>query len=270
MAKLTQAPQKAPPSASDLQLDVLKELLEAQRQHREANQPPPKVAKADITENLAGYLVAQGLTEDEARVVIVNAIYGFAPEGTDVPVEAKLRLMEVKQQRQLRDLEQRQAAEAKQREAQSFETARQQGLQRFELLGRQLEASKYQASAIFFDDPAEYAGVMESKANELVRLAEAQGIELPRGDSFVELVQAAVEESVGGKLTKAEQRRANLAKVQAPAPEGKPQTKPASVPGATTAPAPSSGAKASGWMSMAAADKISREMFRSLTQRDNQ
>lgn len=263
------SPPKAPPSPSDVQLDAIRELLETQRQQREAaTSQPAKPAKLDIADNLAGYLVAQGLTEEEARIVIVNAIYSFAPEGTEIPTDAKLRLMEVKQQKQLRDLQQKQEAEAKQREAQSYEAARQQGLQHFELLGRQLEASRFHNSAVFFDDPAEYAAVMEAKANELVRLAEAQNVDLPRGAQFIELVQQAVEDTVGGKLTKAEQRRANLAKAQAPT-EDKPQPKPTSVPGATAAPAPSSGAKSSGWMSMAAADKLSREMFRSLT-KDNQ
>lgn len=255
---------KQPPSPEAINAEALRELLEETRarraNQREAEKQAPQGGnKGDILGDPLGFLMGQGLTADEAKMAIVHAVYGLNPEGAEVPVDVKLKLAELRQAKALREhqqeLEKRQAETA----TKQAEEARQSALMQFELLGRGLETSPYQASAAFYDNPSEYAQAMAHWAQLLYTAATEQGEELPTGQDFVQLVQQAVEDQVGSRLTKAQQRQAaRQAVASAPEPEAKPTVK--GVPSATksTPPAPST---RTGKLTKEEADKMSSSLL---------
>ncbi len=193
-----------------------------------------------------------GYSEDEVKVVLANAVYALSPDA-DVPVDAKLRLMDVRQKKALR--EQKQELEKREAEAkrQQEESSKKQAMETFEYLGRSIDPEKYQASAAIYDDPRDYANAMADVAAKLVEAAEERNMDLPVGQMFIDIVQKAVEEQANARLERVKQR------IVPKTAESEPKAAP-KVPGALTSATPAPLTK-NKWLTAEEANRLSDEIL---------
>ena len=182
---------------------------EAQRREEQARES----RKPDILIDLLGHLRAEaGLSEAEAAAAVRNAVWAFQPD--QAPVEHKLQLLELRQQRAQAQAEQRQAQE------QLAVYNRQ-----LTIAAKSAQEQDFPASVDFYDgDHDRYVRALHRVASDMATKAQAEGI---YADLTPRAVQQHLEAQLEAKLTKVQQKRTARATPKA-------DDKVASEPGATS------------------------------------